>query len=657
MLDMNKLNEIVETERMNNLELDARCRAIEIKVANELNKKAKEVMESLEILKTTAEKLMQEEKSIQSQKRIDKQITKLEVYEVLMDTVEHNEKPQGAKIGAITKRLPRNKVTLTIEQIAEKVTNGHSWKASVLSTKSDTSFESTKLVALDIDNKESYTSIKDFLAINSQFKPCLIYKTFSSTEEHERYRVIFAFNKLITDYNEACSLYELVREQYSLVDIDESVGPGKILFGGTEAILISNDVNEMPQLNIKEKLKQQVSYNKNKSCEIVEALEISDLDIIMNLEKLKDRYKGIKLDIDETFEWINQNVKITDVLGIEENKRFKCICEDHEDNNPSARITTYDNEQVYICSCSNSGLRLIGLLSKILDKSAVKTIHFISQCLGLQLGSNYQRETTLYIANIRRHIDKMLKGAVADYLHRRKLYDTYRLIIDFADANIPFKSLSKSGEVVFFLSKRELGKEMNNRKIKGSGSSGTKLIALCELGLLKKLTDEEIRVDALNISRKYATNNRIDYYELVDLSPSVISAAELKIRSFKTCAIRQKGNNANRRAAVLGAEEVNNNINVQSNINISDNKKNKFISSSQELLQSKKYFTEDELRKSYNRKDKNVSKFEAEKLALDFVPILISEGRIKRIRVNTKSRKEYGINAKVKSNSFVYIAA
>ena len=179
--------------------------------------------------------------------------------DVLLDSVQFTSKPVD-EAAAITNRLPQNKQTITLEDLAQAVSNGCSWKASVLSDTNNGSFVSSSLVALDIDNKdykegEVYTSINDFLvqSNNSKYQPCFLYETFSSTEELNKYRVVYAFDKTITDYNEMVALYEEVKAQYPTVDIDESVHPGKVLFGGKALSFFNNVVNETPEVKAIEK--------------------------------------------------------------------------------------------------------------------------------------------------------------------------------------------------------------------------------------------------------------------------------------------------------------------------------------------------------------------------------------------------------------------
>jgi hypothetical protein len=565
-------------------------------------------------------------------------------------------------------------VSITLEELANKVSNGVSWKASILSDTSNASFISSSIVALDIDNKESYTTIDEFIAMDSIYKPYMIYETFSSSEECERYRVVYIFNEVITDYSTIVALYKEVMAQYPTVDIDISVDPCKILFGGRKLRYYDEYINATPTLDVSPLSVVKVSTLATCSKDVVEVGRIDVLTIGEALKNLSHKYDDIDyIDITGIREWINKNIKITDILGIEEGARFRCILDGHEDNHPSARIVTYGDEQVYMCSCKANGYRLTTLLSRLLDKSEIDIMHELLDNLNIKCGSDYQRMCEKYIAALLRDIDAELKSDIVDYLHKRKLYRVYNLIIQFANKHIVCESLGEdSNKIVFFLSTRHLAQSMRDNGIAGSSNSCAKMNALCELGLLRKLTDTEIKQTVLNIAngnrkaleRRLSHNkdtdislNRIDFYELVKLTPTVRDSIEARITYMKDNAVRQRGNNIDRRINVFGAEEVTNNINVQSTINIKklDNTKAKLEAIITKLLESQGYFSEEDLRKAYCAKYHNIKKADAIIIVMDFMPLFLSEGLIQRIRINKATRKKHSISNKYKSNSFIYV--
>ena len=603
--------------------------------------------------------------------------------DVLLDTVAYDEKPQGATIGAVANRLPQNQVTVTLKELADAAVNGQSWKASILTDKSNASFVSSSIVALDIDNKdfkggEIYTSVNEFMALNHKYQPCFIYETFSSTEEHERYRAVYVFDTVITDYSTIVALYNEVKAQYPTVNFDNSVDPGKILFGGKSLKYFNMAVNSLPALTVAPIEIQRVSSSVTSSKAYTGVVEVeefidAELEIMENLRTIADKYADVKeIDINKSYEWINENVKMTDALGIEEGARFRCILPDHEDNNPSARIVTDGGVQKYFCSCEANGYRLITLVSKLLDMSEVKVKTMILKAINVSYGSEYQKATERYIADLRRNLPKVLSQDLKDYLHKRKLFQTYKLIIDFADNHITYNSLSNDDRVVFFIGKRALQDEMKQNYI--SGNAGQKLTALCELGLLRKLTDSELKDNVLSnadrtrkaLQTKLTKNtgidvtelNRVDFYELVDLSPSLVAKVMDTVKDMKDNAVRQRGNNINRRVNTFGAEEVTQHINVQSTI---DTKKQNKVQTKLEavisnLFASSKCFSEADLIKAFYATDKkHMTKDKAQQIVLDFIPLFISAGLLQRVRVNKDTRKQYDVPAKYKSNTFIYV--
>lgn len=586
--------------------------------------------------------------------------------EILLDKEQYNHKPQDKEVVTLTKRLPQNKVSVAMKDLADAVSSGCTWKASVMSDTTNDSFVSSQIVALDVDNKNSYISVNDFLALNHKYKPYFIYETFSSTKEHERFRVIYVFDKVITDYNTMNALYEEIWAQYPTVDLDRTVRPGKILFGGKTLRHYNESINKIPKIKPTDKAITKKHSTPIKEV-VVEKVTITKEDIISRLKAMKNNYRNVKsIDINDSYEWCNKNILITELLGIEEDTRFRCIMPNHEDNNPSARITTIDEVQVYFCTCEANGFRLITLLSKLLDMSENKVRRLLLENLGITYGSEYQRNTKLYVADLLFSLERVIDEDLKHYLDLRKLYETYKLIISFTYEHITYESLANDDNlVVFFASKNQISDLMKNHCVKGE--SGRKLRALCDLGLLRKLTDSELRPDALTnankqrqiLQEKLGKENlkRTDFYELVDLSPSTMETALERIKLMKDNFVKQKGNNVNRRINTFGAEEVLTTINVQTTVN---DKKQKRIETKlrgivEELLKTNVFFSESDLAKAYRATDKkHITKRDAEQIVLDFIPVFAQEGLLIRKRVNKELRKQYGVPIEYASNSFVF---
>ncbi len=628
--------------------------------------------EDLEMTKKILDNIDAIDNNLKNAIEAAKEMEKIEV-EVLLDPVSFDSKPQGATIAGIVNRLPQNKVEINLEDLANAAINGQSWKASVLSGTNNASFVSSSLVALDIDNKESYTSVDEFMAMNHKYQPCFIYETFSSTEEHNRFRAVYAFDDVTYDFNTMVALYNEVKAQYPTVDIDESVDPGKILFGGKALRYFNNVANSLPELAVGVLESVRVSSPTTPVKELTEAVSVDVLNIGSILKVLAPKYEDIEY-IDKAIirNWVNKNIKMSDILNVEVGARFRCVLPDHEDKHPSARIIVDGDEEVYMCTCEACGYRLTTLLSELLEQSEIDIIHMLLDNLDIKIGSDYQRMCERYLNTFTDDIKAELKTTIVDYLQRRKLYGVYNLVVQFAKRNRVLESFSEDNtKIVFFLSKRYLAQEMKDHNMAGSSNASAKLNALCELGLLRKLTDSELKQSVLDSAnkRKKALSanlgkgievNRTDFYELVKMAPSVRRTVESRIAHMKDNAVRQRFNNIDRRINVFGIEEVTNNIHVQSTVNA--NKLNatraKLETIISNLLASNKYFSEADLMKAYKATDtKHITKADAEQTVLDFIPVFLAAKLVQRVRVNKTTRKQHNISSKYQSNSFVYIAA
>ena len=277
---------------------------------------------------------------------------------VLLDKkIKFTKKPEGAKIGAIANRLPQCKRTISLRMLSTAVgKEGFSWKASVMSDKNNTSFVSSSLVALDIDNKESYTSVDEFIALEHKYQPCFIYETFSSVSGHERFRVVYAFDKEITDYDEMVALYKEVWAQYPGVDIDASVDPGKILFGGKKLRHFNNVVNKVPEFDALDYADSAFESELDKYTGRCEANEISEemSDVIRgNLKAMREEYGNrivkSSYDINDIIYKLPLGMVLG--LGVKVGEMFNCALEGHSDNNASANIYKTKKKGYYMYKC------------------------------------------------------------------------------------------------------------------------------------------------------------------------------------------------------------------------------------------------------------------------------------------------------------------
>ncbi len=140
-----------------------------------------------------------------------------------IDSVPYTSKPKGAEIGKLKKRLSeQNPVTLTPEAFSEKVVQGYSFTPAVMigGAKAE-NWRYQQIFGIDIDNEDKTVKGKHDKVISPDpltveqvivrcgqwgIRPTLIYETFSSTPEWQKFRIIFISEKALTDRQQSANV-------------------------------------------------------------------------------------------------------------------------------------------------------------------------------------------------------------------------------------------------------------------------------------------------------------------------------------------------------------------------------------------------------------------------------------------------------------------
>ena len=576
--------------------------------------------------------------------------------EVLLDEVEHTSKPQGKEVGRITKALPNNRVKVAIPQFANFIEKGCSFKASVLTSTTKDSFVSSNIVALDVDNKESYTTIDEFMKLTgkAQLKPFMMYETFSSKAEHQRFRVLYRFNRTITDSEEMEKLYNYVWSLFPTVDLDYSVDHSKILYGGKKVVFFNNSINEMPDLSNVSILKKKTVKAAPKQTTATHTKHITKEEIKANLEALRAKYEGQVMNAKE----INENIKLTDLLGVSLGERFRCILPNHDDKNPSARIIEDKNnpkEQVYICTCNASGNRVINIWAKLFNVSNTVAFKEMSSILGTSMNSEYQKKAKDFIDTLYDNYDVLMDDEVKRILDKKRLTHIYLLFLRIARSKAVAPISKNENDIAVYVSNEFIKDRMVKEKIAGARDINKKINELCRLGIIKKLTDSEIKPASLAESKKDAKYNHIDYYCILDLTEDRIDFIKDTVAHDKEVGYRQYGTNTQRQINACGHDHIRGNVHTQAYRKKEDQS---VITAVNTLIESGTgYFSEDDVSKLMRQKNHKLVKKVAEQRILDFMPSVVEGLGLKRIRVNKKTRKTFNIDKKYASNSIIYIVS
>lgn len=602
-------------------------------------------------------------------------------HKVLLDTKAYSMKPTSLTAGSIQKRLPNCVANVTIEELANALVSGRTFKPVYMTGKTQDTFVSASLVVIDIDNKGSeleqygYVSTQDFIrkTETAKYKPAIVYTTFSHTKSLHKYRAVFQLNRTVTNLNELAAILAEIKNEYPFADA--KVSPVHLIYGGKELILLDKNAVISPVVEYDTEATSTASRAKATEITkvVAEKRNYSEETLVNNLSVLKGKFEGTTIDIVDSFDWINKNIPMTVALGYELDTRFRCIYPEHTDNNPSARISeTIDGQQNYICSCGDTYQSLIDVVAKLLNKNKVLVQHIIADAVGITVGSKYQKDMRLLVADVMANTDKIIKkdSLIYKYMYRSNLHGLYNLVQQFASSHITNEPLGAPDKITFFMSRSQIREKMVQFNMKGVDRLGYKINALKELGLVRALSDEEINPEALTkakaIQNKMILENprtakymkRIEYYELSLITPEGIKKAEDIIQKQKELGVKRNNINSTRRALAMG-EEFAASINVQMDVSAKLNSPkiqkelDKVVGAAQKLIAEQGYFTEDQIRKAYdpNRKKRKEA---AVKVINDAIPFIIKTLGIKKDRVKKSTKTIYSIPDNIKTNTTIY---
>lgn len=172
-----------------------------------------------------------------------------------IDTVCFSRKPTKNEIGALKQRLSDCPRTVTLEQFAQSIVNGQSFTPAVLMGGARAeNWSSQQLFCLDIDNEDKSVSGKHDKQRASEpltvpqvidrcssmgLKPALIYETFSSTPEWQKFRIVFTTDKSVNDRQRAEHIQLGLMELFP--ECDTACKNADRLFFGGKSILFKDD--------------------------------------------------------------------------------------------------------------------------------------------------------------------------------------------------------------------------------------------------------------------------------------------------------------------------------------------------------------------------------------------------------------------------------
>ena len=608
--------------------------------------------------------------------------------------------------GALSK-LDKN-ITLsniTVETLAKYINDGHSIMPAIFGkynlnskgqyTRSKANFYSLDSLFLDIDNsiKKYYKDIDGktkqetinfkigdprHVSIEQAKKTLkefgldyfILYTTLSHKEEEQhKYRIGFMLKETVFDIDTADKLYRDLCYTLSPLGIKVDTATlecSRIFFPGTVI-----ETNNNAYLDIT-KLKEYVPEPKNTgstsrkitTCtkKTYEEKEIEKEDIINYInEQVQEIHE---IDFSNRYDEINEILDLTEILGVEQYEKFRCIL--HEDHDPSAYI--YDNGDCTVYHCFGCEERLNGvqLIKKLFDLDELSFIRFLEDNTQIRIGTEYQKQS-IQIATSNTHYILDEKGLERDnetvykYLKKRNLFLMLETLYSLGSLKATLQPLGQhENGITFFYALSRLETFYNKRY--GTSliqtSIRTKINTLANLGFIKKLDLKELNDKVQKNCKEWMkNNNRLRYpnfFYLPPLTLNLLKNAENIINIEKEIGV--KARNACKKQAIIVQEvERANEIYVQNRrkYNIESEKLYKDTVAYINSLE-KTHFEIEEVVKNID-KNRNYRKDYKTRQVEIYMTKLTKEGIVKRVKCSKLNRKEYNIPDTYTHYQYVYV--
>lgn len=652
-----------------------------------------------EIQETLLEALDTHSKALQSNTG-----TKVSKHKIIVSERGYKNKQDAVdQLKFYTHKMCENKITGSIEDIVAEVVKGKTIRMGDFNSIEKTiTFASSSLVVLDVDNADmkNYVSIEKFISLVGGMivKPSAIAHTFSSKEDHNKYRVFFQLNDVVTDEEKFKSIYaSIVKEVNTYFNhelCDKHVSTSHVLFGSNKPVCYINNeaivnINSLSIEAVKANKKpKKVSVAKlSKSNTVVDIVATND-DMVSYIKSRNFRRRFVPMN--ELYEFINSNFKFTEVLGVDVNQMFKCIA--HNDSNPSANVVFNGEVELYNCfSCDAKSLNMVAYLSKYVFKASQrKTLFIVARLAGISV-------TTEYKSNCKEMVEYMIKdydnknvipaGSLLDARFKRwNLDGVYYALLNIAHVNIPYVSYLKDEDperIIFYTTALKIQEYMQKVSMTGCDVKNIrkKLDTLADLGLITKIKDEDLKRDTVATAYQSSKNKkRASFIEIVDVTDEVLAKAEEVIINMENMGVKRSSLNSTRRSLAMSIEKVQN-VNVQANV--SETVANslvlkhatKLLELSGNMLKKNRYITEDKLVSSFARSVRNDYKKEGilcddhntyivaeenkmityRSVVQDFIPLMVQTFGLKKIRVNKEVKSSLTLKNSIKSNSFIFV--
>lgn len=429
----------------------------------------------------------------------------------MLDTIEYQSKPEVREAGRISNRIINHPVDISIEELTKNLGKGKTFipayfkkKEGVIRRNKDY-WHSQEIIALDFDDGMTLDeAVKEF-----SDKAVFIYTTFSHTEEHHKFRVVFILDRVIYKIEEFDCIVSRLITNYPQADT-HCTDCTRLFYGGKEIIKMDyknrlkvNDYvikNPNDSGGTKKNLviypakntKQIQTHDHQQSKETADNIELIQQRNIKELRKKIRTKPKVVYGHFELFDYIKQQ-DLREYLGIQHKRNFLDVF--HEETEPSASIfeSNKDNgHQLYKCfSTSNPFIgTIIQVTERLLKCSTMEVKVFLMELYQVEIKENEQQK------ELKAEIDiykELLQSDDLEELYPNfyKIFNRYGYIKDLYILLDLVKEHLPSGEdqrLLFYQSLETISKKFNRSK----SVTHTRMNFLTFFKLISKLNSDEI---------------------------------------------------------------------------------------------------------------------------------------------------------------------
>ena len=308
-----------------------------------------------------------------------------------LDTKEFTSKPLDSQtLSNLHKRICKIVEEIAPKELAKSLANGQTMVLGVMKNevRKKVNLNYQEVIALDFDDNTTIEEIEnnEFIKDNASF----IYTTFSHTEGHHKFRVVFFLENKLTNNEQVLEVYNKLFEMFPTADVN-CKDSSRLFFGGKSYIEINfnnrldaNTIVELPEGSPIQERQEQLEL-------AVDNTKVEDVNIKPtwwlirhghdDLVKARlSKYKATTHHQATAMEYV-KSLNMGEVLDLPTERNFNDLFT--EDTNPSANVYKLEDSEVWLYTrhSSDESKRFTGSIIQVVQK--LKKTHFIGALMYL----------------------------------------------------------------------------------------------------------------------------------------------------------------------------------------------------------------------------------------------------------------------------------